>query len=240
MIKLSQIKLNPSNPRLIKDDKFKKLVKSLQDFPQMMELRPIVVDENNVIQGGNMRFRALQELKYKEIPEVWIKQGKDLTPEQWREFVVKDNVGFGEWDWGMLANEWDVAQLNDWGVEVHSWGEDEEELYTKKIEAPKYEAKNEKPDLKDLINVSKYKELIEEIEKANIANTDKMFLRYAASRHIVFDYELIADYYSHSEKNIQELMENSALVIIDFNKAIENGLVKMSDSILEKYKADNE
>jgi len=97
-MKLSEIKLNPKNPRICKDDKFKKLVKSLQEFPQMMELRPIIVDEDNIIQGGNMRFRALKELGFKEIPDSWVKQGKDLTPEQWREFVIKDNISYGIFD----------------------------------------------------------------------------------------------------------------------------------------------
>lgn len=117
-MKLSELKINPKNPRLIKDDKFKLLVKSIQDFPQMMELRPIIVDENNIIQGGNMRFKALQELKYKDIPETWVKQAKDLTEEQWREFVIKDNVGFGEWDFEQLANEWNVEDLQEWGLDI--------------------------------------------------------------------------------------------------------------------------
>lgn len=121
MIKLSTLKPNPKNPRLIKDDKFMKLVKSLETFPQMMELRPIIVDENNVIQGGNMRFKALQHLGFKEIPETYVKQGKDLTEEQWREFVIKDNVGFGEWDFEQLANEWDTEQLSDWGFDIPNW-----------------------------------------------------------------------------------------------------------------------
>jgi hypothetical protein len=117
-MKLNEIKENPSNPRLIKDDKFKKLLKSIKDFPQMMSLRPIIIDENNIIQGGNMRFKALKELDYKEIPDEWVKQGKDLTEEQWKEFVIKDNVGFGEWDWDALANEWDSEQLTEWGVDL--------------------------------------------------------------------------------------------------------------------------
>lgn len=120
-MKITDIKLNPNNPRLIKDDKFKKLVKSIETFPQMMELRPIIVDENNVIQGGNMRYQALKALNYKELPETWVKQGKDLTPEQWREFVIKDNVGFGEWDFEQLANEWDTEQLSDWGLDLPVW-----------------------------------------------------------------------------------------------------------------------
>lgn len=120
-MKFSEIKPNPNNPRIIKDDKFKKLVQSLRDFPQMMALRPIIIDENNIIQGGNMRFKALLELGYKDVPDEWIKQGKDLTEEQWREFVIKDNVGFGEWDMDILANEWDTKQLTEWGVDLPDW-----------------------------------------------------------------------------------------------------------------------
>ena len=118
MLRLSDLKLNEANPRVIKDDKFKKLVESIKSFPQMMELRPIVVDEMNVIQGGNMRYRALVELGYKEVPEGWVKQGKELTPEQWREFVIKDNVGFGEWDFDLLANDWDAEELQEWGLDL--------------------------------------------------------------------------------------------------------------------------
>ena len=118
MIRLSELKLNEANPRVIKDDKFKKLVESIKSFPQMMELRPIVVDEMNVIQGGNMRYRALVELGYQDVPDEWVKQGKELTPEQWREFVIKDNVGFGEWDFDMLANDWDAEELQEWGLDL--------------------------------------------------------------------------------------------------------------------------
>ena len=114
-VKLSEIKPNPKNPRLIKDDKFKKLVQSIKDFPQMLELRPIVVDENNVILGGNMRFKALKEAGYKEVSIV---KANHLTNEQKDEFIVKDNVGFGEWDWDSLANEWDTELLNEWGLFV--------------------------------------------------------------------------------------------------------------------------
>ncbi len=117
-MKITEIKTNPNNPRLIKDDKFKKLVQSIKDFPEMMELRPIIIDENNIIQGGNMRYKALRELGYKDIPDNWIKQRKDLTVEQWNEFIIKDNVGFGEWDWDALANEWDSDKLADWGLDL--------------------------------------------------------------------------------------------------------------------------
>ena len=114
-VKINAIKTNPKNPRLIKDDKFKKLVKSIQEFPQMLELRPIVVDENNIILGGNMRYKACIEAGLKEI---YILKAEDLTEQQKDEFIVKDNVGFGEWDWDILANEWDTDKLQDWGLDL--------------------------------------------------------------------------------------------------------------------------
>jgi ParB-like nuclease domain len=114
---LSTIRPNPDNPRILKDARFKQLVQSLRDFPQMMELRPIVVDEDGVVLGGNMRLRALQEIGVTECP---VTVARGLTPEQKLEFVIKDNGSFGEWDWDALANgDWpDAATLNDWGVEV--------------------------------------------------------------------------------------------------------------------------
>lgn len=112
---INEIKPNPSNPRIIKDDKFKKLVKSIQDFPQMLELRPIVIDENNVVLGGNMRLKACIEAGLKDVP---VKQAKDLTEEQKKEFIIKDNVGFGEWAWDDLANNWDEQLLTEWGLDI--------------------------------------------------------------------------------------------------------------------------
>jgi hypothetical protein len=114
-MKLSDIKPNPSNPRIIKDDKFAKLVQSIKDFPQMLELRPIVINSDNIVLGGNMRLRACKEAGLKEVP---VMRADDLTPEQQAEFIIKDNVGFGEWDWDMLANQWDAEKLNDWGLDV--------------------------------------------------------------------------------------------------------------------------
>ena len=114
-VKISEVKNNPKNPRLIKDDKFRKLVKSIQEFPQMLELRPIVVDENNIVLGGNMRLKACKEAGLKE---VFIVKAENLTEQQKDEFIVKDNVGFGEWDWDILANEWDAEKLDEWGLDL--------------------------------------------------------------------------------------------------------------------------
>ena len=114
-VKIGKIKNNPNNPRLIKDDKFKKLVKSIKEFPEMLEIRPIVVDKDNIVLGGNMRLRACQEAGLKE---VHIIQADKLTEKQQREFIIKDNIGFGEWDWDDLANEWDTEELEDWGLDL--------------------------------------------------------------------------------------------------------------------------
>jgi hypothetical protein len=114
-VKISKVKGNPDNPRIIKNDKFKKLVKSIQEFPEMLKLRPIVVDEDFMVLGGNMRLKASKDAGLKE---VWIEVAEGLTEEQKKEFIVKDNVGFGEWEWDMLANEWDSSKLEDWGLDV--------------------------------------------------------------------------------------------------------------------------
>jgi hypothetical protein len=114
-ISIDKILINPNNPRLIKDDKFKKLCKSIQEFPEMLELRPIVVNKDMIVLGGNMRLKACQEIGLTEVPII---VAENLTEEQQREFLIKDNVSGGEWDWDILANEWEVEQLNEWGVDV--------------------------------------------------------------------------------------------------------------------------
>lgn len=115
LMKSSDIKANPNNPRIIKDDKFKKLVESVKSFPEMLELRPIVVNKDMIILGGNMRYKACKEAWIKEIPVII---ADNLTEEQEREFLIKDNVSGGEWDWDILANEWDKEELEDWGLDV--------------------------------------------------------------------------------------------------------------------------
>jgi len=230
-VKISKVKGNPNNPRLIKDDKFKKLVKSIQEFPEMLKLRPIIVDEDMVVLGGNMRLKASKDAGLKE---VWIEIAEGLTEEQKKEFIVKDNVGFGEWEWDMLANEWDSVQLAEWGLDVWENQDDaivEEDNFIRDIKAPTYEPKNEKPAPHTLYNTDKVEELIDKIKDLKLHNTEQAFLIYAAYRHTVFDYSKIADFYAHSNKEVQELMEDSALVLIDFNKALENGYVKFTENI---------
>jgi hypothetical protein len=243
-MKLSQLKANPKNPRIIRDDKFKKLVASIEGFPEMMEKRPMVcvtdVDGKLFPLGGNMRLRAIQELGMKEIPDSWVTLADDWTQEKRAEFTIKDNASFGEWNYDDLANEWDAEQLSDWGVDVPSVDGEDEEKYTSKIETPVYEPKKEKPNHSQLYDDSKAKELIDEINQSDISAEDKAFLILAAKRHVVFNFEEVAEFYAHSGDEVQRLMERSAMVIIDFNQAIENGFVELSQEIQDNFMQDYE
>ena len=124
-VKITEIFSNPNNPRSIRKDKFEKLVKSIKEFPEMLQLRPIVVNSDMNIIGGNMRFKACEQLGLKE---VYIIKAENLTDKQLQQFVIKDNVGFGEWDWDILANAWDTKELKDWGMDV--WQPEEEVDYS--------------------------------------------------------------------------------------------------------------
>lgn len=133
IVKISEVKPNPNNPRLVKDDKFAKLVQSIKDFPKMLELRPIVVNDDMIVLGGNMRLKACKEAGLKEVPII---KASDLTEEQQREFIIKDNSGYGEWDWEMIANEWDAEQLNEWGMDIPDFKGEEIEAVEDDYEIP--------------------------------------------------------------------------------------------------------
>jgi hypothetical protein len=243
-IKISDLRLNtgqikdvPKNPRFIKGERFEKLKKSIQDFPEMLEYREIVVYDNQgeyVIIGGNMRFRACKELGYKELPcKIF---PVETEAKRLREFVIKDNIAFGLNDSDILANEWEMEELIDWGMEEFELGGISDlEKYTKKITAPIYTPNEEKPNLDDLFNNDLYLKFLEDIDKKDISIEEKEFLRLCASRHIVFDYRKIADYYAYSNKEMQDIMENLALIIIDYKKAIEFGYLKLSEDIIGMY-----
>jgi DNA modification methylase len=144
---INEIKINPDNPRIIKDEKFKKLVASIKDFPKMMALRPIIVDDTMTILGGNMRYNALREAGFEEIPDNWVKQAKDLTEKEKKQFIIKDNLPFGEWDWDILGNNFEIKDLLEWGF-------DEKDL---KIEQDVEE--DEAPEVSDEPAISKLGEV---------------------------------------------------------------------------------
>lgn len=122
-MKLTDIRPNESNPRTITDGKLEKLKQSIKSFEKMMSLRPIVVNADGLILGGNMRYHALIHLGYKEIPDDWVKRADDLTEQEQKEFIIKDNIGFGEWNWDELANSWDMDDLIDWGLDIPQVGD---------------------------------------------------------------------------------------------------------------------
>lgn len=230
-LKIAEIVPNPENPRTITKEKFRKLVKSIKEFPEMLEARPIVVDPNNMILGGNMRYKAAKEAGLQEVP-IYMATWEEAKA---KEFIVKDNVGFGEWDWDVLANEWNTDELIKWGLDVPE-ETDEDNPYTRKIEAPQYEpTKVVAPKTEELVNEHKANTLIDEIAIADIPKEAKEFLTKAAYRHLVFDYTEIAEYYAHAPKDVQLLMEKSALVIIDFEKAIDNGYVQLTEEIRKLF-----
>jgi len=162
-VKIGEVFTNPNNPRIIKDSKFKKLLKSIKEFPEMLKLRPIVVNSDMVVLGGNMRLKACIEAGLKDI---YILKAENLTEQQEREFIVKDNVGFGEWDWDVLGNEWDSIQLEEWGLEGFPFDEipsDEDLIGDEKESKPSIkitfnninDLENAELDLKDILE--KYK-----------------------------------------------------------------------------------
>lgn len=244
----------PSNPREWTRSDLDCLRASMLETPELLLARGCIVTPDPasarfVILGGNMRYCVARELRYSALPCVVIPPtcGVDTM----RQIVIKDNGAFGSNDWYKLANEWDDMPLTDWGLKVWNPTADGQETngsdgnaknennsgntYTKKITSPIYEPKGEQPALADLVDMTRADELIAEIDASTIPEDEKSFLRLAAYRHAVFNYARIAEYYAHATKPMQELMENSALVIIDFNKAIELGYVKLSDAICKEY-----
>lgn len=195
-------------------------------------------------------------------PTVPTLYASELDAGEQEQFIIKDNLSFGTFDIDMLANEYDIAAIIDDGFDIdllpqsaidalaaangidpaditgRRGGEDDEH-YTHKIASPVYEPKNEKPELSTLTDSRKTDDLLAKIEAADILPDEKEFLRRAATRHTVFDYAKIADYYAHASKDMQVLMEDSALVIIDFEKAIELGYVKLSEEIQQEYRKEH-
>jgi len=172
-MKLKDIKPNPNNPRVIRDYKFQKLKQSISEFPKMLSLRPMVIDENNVVLGGNMRLRVLQELGFNDIDESWVKRSSDLTEEEKKRFIIADNVSFGEWDWDTLANDWDVVGLEAWGLDIPFYDEEvkqeeikeeEEEFKTLELKFNAWDYKNVVARLKHIDSKSLESALIKVLE----------------------------------------------------------------------------
>ena len=226
-VKLYKIKGNPLNPRVIKTDKFKKLVKSIQEFPEMLKLRPIVVDENMMVLGGNMRLRASKDAGLKE---VWIEVAEGFTEEQKKEFIIKDNVGVGEWEWDILANEWNVLELMEWGVNIPTIKNTE--LLSKLEYKSMYYEPEQIPSiqLKDCINLKKYNEKIKALDDYNLTKEQKEVLSMFAYRFIKIDFESVANYYEFNASDEEKkAIERLRLVLVDngISGFVEDDLLKI-------------
>ena len=228
-IKINEIKLNPNNPRLIKDDKFNKLVQSIKDFPEMLNIRPIVVNDDMVILGGNMRFKACKEAGLKEVPII---KASGLSTEKQREFLIKDNVSGGEWDWDMLANEWDVLELEEWGLDLPKQKDlNEEDLFD--INLPFYTPSEIKPSVNELADLSKTKFLTDKINSLEITEDLKEILKARASFFTDFNFQKIADYYDKQDQEVKELFKDLGMVILAPKEALEKGFIELSENIFE-------
>jgi hypothetical protein len=235
ILKISEIKLNPENPRLIKDDKFKKLVNSIKEFPEMLKIRPIVVNKDMIILGGNMRFKACKEAGLKEIPVII---ANELTSDQEREFLIKDNVSGGEWDWNLL-NDWDKDELDEWGLDVPELKETEK-LSILEFESIYYEPKN-KPEinLQNCLNLDKFNKKIEIINDSNLDDNAKELMKFFAYRFIKIDFENVANYYYFNASEDEKLIiERLRLVLCDsgLNGFIEDDLLKTTE-LIEKWES---
>lgn len=219
---------------------------------------PVLIDETGEIVAGHGRVMAALKLDLPEVPCIVLGH---LTKTQRKAYVLADNqlALNSSWDMGLLSVELDELKLDGFDLDVLGFPqdideviassigslessdnkEDAENIYTSKIEAPIYEIKGEKPEIKDLIDTSKMTQLIKEIEGSNISKEEKEFLKFASYRHNVFNYENIAEFYAHADPELKDLMEKSALVIIDYKKAIENGFVQMSTVIADMFDTEH-
>ena len=215
------------NPRQLTKDQYQNLKDSISRFGLV---DPIIVNSNkerkNIIVGGHQRVKVAKDMDLEFVPVIEV----DLSYDKERELNVRLNKNTGEWDMDVLANMFDMDELIDWGFnekELNIFSDDE--IYSKKIKSPIYEVKNSKPLISDVTDEEKKDTLIEKIEKSKATKEEKEFLKKAAMRHCVFNYSKIADYYVHSNNEMKQLMEESALVIVDYEKAIENGYVQMTE-----------
>lgn len=234
-----------NNARTHSADQVTQIAASIKEFGF---LNPVIVDKDNGIIAGHGRVMAAKKLGLSEVPVLRVEH---LSKAQKKAYVIADNqlALNAEWDGDLLRIELDELSELDFNLDILGFDESilsddllsndgndaQDSQYTKKINTPNYEPKGDKPDLSELCDHEKYFKLVSNIEKSKLPNDIKEFLKLAASRHIVFNFENIAEYYCHCDEDAQNLFEESALVIIDFEKAIESGFVELSEKMVEQF-----
>ena len=233
---LSEIKPYEKNPRK-NDNAVEYVANSIKEFGFKV---PIVIDNNGVIVAGHTRYKASKKLGLEKVPCII---ADDLTPEQIKAYRLADNKVSekSEWDFDLLQDE--LSEILNIDMEMFDFNKlgsgEGENPYSKKINIPQYEITGEKPDILELVDDEKTNELIEEIKNSKVTKKEKDFLIQAAQRHLAFNYSKVAEYYAHASEEMQELMEKSALVIIDFKDAIANGYVQLSEELKQMYLEDS-
>lgn len=236
---------NPRKRLKAGDDEYEKIRRSIKHFGYV---DPVIINSDNTIIGGHQRTTVLKDLGYEEIDCVVV----NLNKEDEKALNLALNKIAGEWDMDMVKDL--LLDLNEDHYDISITGfdladflndddeETEDQKYTREVKTPQYEVTGEKPEIPELCNSDKADELIKEINQSSLSNAEKEFLRKAATRHLVFNFKNIAEYYAHSEASpeLQRLMEKSALVIIDYNNAIEWGYVKLSEDLMEMMQEDED
>lgn len=246
MVPIDRLRPHPKNPRIHPESAIDKIERSIREFGWT---NPILVSTDGYILAGHARLKAAKQAGIEEVPVIYL----PLEGAKAEAYMIADNRLQDETDWDAELLEGLVRELQNADFDLYLTGfdaselddllgsmDDEENLYTTNIKTPQYEITGERPSIDDLVDTRKADYLVGQVEAANISEGDKAFLIRAAQRHLVFDYGKIAEYYAHADEELQELMEESALVIIDYDNAIENGYVQLSKTLQELMGKDDE
>ena len=224
--RIDELQFTEKNPRTISKKDFATLKRSIKDFPSMMKVREVVVDENFRVLGGHQRIKALQA---QGKTKVLVKQVIGWTEEQKDEFLIKDNIANGDWDTDKLANEWDKTKLEEWGLPLKiASNTDYKELLD--VSIPYYTPAEEAPDMEELWNPEEYNSLVDEINRYKVDKPLADMMRARAAFFADFNFQKIADYYAHADENVKELMRMLGLVIVMPKEAYEKGMCDFRES----------
>ena len=228
-----QVEGLPKNPRIIKDERYKKLLKSIKEDPEMLQLREVIAYRYKgllIVIAGNMRLKACKELGFKEIPCKILPE--DTPLQKLKAYTIKDNVAFGDHDFELLELDWEIEELEGWGVEMPVQKDlNEEDLFD--IEIPFYTPSAIVPDVNELANLDKTKLLIDKINSLEITEDLKEILKARASFFTDFNFQKIADYYSSQDEKIQDVFKDLGLIILAPKEALERGFLELSESVFE-------
>lgn len=228
---IKELKPYKKNAKKHNKEQVEQIANSIKEFGFT---QPVIIDKNNCVVAGHGRILGARKAGLKQVPTVCL---EELTEEQIKAYRLVDNkLNESEWDDVLLAQELeelDKEQMKLFGFDLAEEIEQEEKKYSMEINIPQYNIKGETPSISELVDTGKVKELLHKIKQSNVSEEEKKFLRYGTYRHLCFNYSKIAEYYANADKEMQELMEDSALVIIDFDEALKKGYVQLSDKLFE-------